>query len=84
MTDSNTVKQARVAFFDSKRGWGFVTPIDGGKDIFLHFTEIQMAGFKTVSANDLIEYEVGVSAKNGKPVAVNVRVIELPTQEADK
>jgi cold shock protein len=63
-----------VVFFDEKKGFGFLRPEDGGKDIFVHFSAILMDGFKTLQAEQVVEYTVG--DRDGRPIAVDVRVLE--------
>jgi CspA family cold shock protein len=66
--------RAEVVFFDEKKGYGFLRPDDGGKDIFVHFSAVVMDGFKTLQAGQPVEYEIG--DRDGRPVAVNVVVIQ--------
>jgi cold shock protein len=61
-----------VKWFDDAKGFGFITPDDGSKDLFVHFSAIQAAGFKTLKENDKVQYEVeqspkGLRAGNIKP-----------------
>jgi cold shock protein len=49
-------------------------PDDGGKDIFVHFSAIVMDGFKTLQAEQAVEYSVG--DRDGRPIAVDVRALE--------
>ena len=65
MNNTGTVK-----WFDSKKGYGFITPSDGGKDIFVHHTSLQMEGYKTLSDNQTVSYEIGTSDRGD--VATNV------------
>ena len=62
----------KVKWFDNKKGFGFITPSDGGKDLFVHHTSLQMDGFKTLNEDQSVSYEVGDSEKG--PVATNVTV----------
>ena len=64
------VKQGTVKWFNDKKGYGFIEPSDGGKDLFVHMSVIQMDGFKTLSDGQSVDYEVGESDKG--PAAVNV------------
>ena len=69
----------KKSFFREK-GYGFIAPDeaqqDGAKsDIFVHFSAIQMDGFKTLDEGDRIEYEVGPGKKPGETQAINVRKI---------
>ena len=65
MNNTGTVK-----WFDSKKGYGFITPSEGGKDLFVHHTSLQMEGYKTLNEAQTVEYEVGDSERG--PVATNV------------
>ncbi len=62
-----------VKWFDDAKGYGFITPDDGGKDLFAHHSAIQMDGFKSLKENQKVEFEVrsgqkGPQAANIKPV----------------
>ena len=72
-------KTGTVIFFSDIRKYGFIKPDDGGhKDIFCHFTQLQMEGYKIVQAGDIVSYEMGENHKG--PMAVNV-VIEKRANE---
>ncbi len=60
-----------VKWFNDAKGYGFITPDDGSKDLFVHFSAIQGGGFKTLKENDKVQFEVGQGAKG--PNATNVR-----------
>lgn len=62
-----------VKWFNAEKGYGFIAPEDGSEDIFVHFTEIEGNGFKTLAENQAVEFEVGSSDK-GKQ-AQKVRAI---------
>ena len=59
-----------VKWFDNKKGYGFITPTDGGKDLFVHMSGIMMEGYKTLTEDQTLNYEVGDSERG--PVATNV------------
>ena len=59
-----------VKWFDNKKGFGFITPSEGGKDLFVHHTSLLMEGFKTLTDNQTVTYEVGTSDRG--EVATNV------------
>tara|TARA_Y100000588_G_C13771630_1_gene718471 strand:- start:179 stop:391 length:213 start_codon:yes stop_codon:yes gene_type:complete len=63
-------KQGTVKWFNNAKGYGFITPSDGGSDLFVHMSSILMEGYKTLSENQEVEYEVGESDRG--PVAKNV------------
>ena len=60
----------RVKWFDNKKGYGFITPTNGGSDLFVHMSNILMEGFKTLSEEQSVTYQVGTSDRG--PVATNV------------
>ena len=64
------VKQGTVKWFNDKKGFGFIEPEGGGKDLFVHMTEIKMDGFKTLRDGQSVEYEEGNGEKG--PCASNV------------
>ena len=47
-----------VKWFNDGKGFGFITPDSGGKDLFAHFSEIQSTGFKSLAENQRVEFEV--------------------------
>lgn len=61
-----------VKWFNSQKGYGFLTT-EEGKDVFVHFTGLNMEGFKTLEENQSVEFDV-VDGEKG-PQAVNVSVI---------
>jgi CspA family cold shock protein len=61
-----------VKWFNSEKGYGFITPEDGSKDLFVHFSAIQGDGYKTLNEGDKVEYEASQGQKG--PQAGNVRV----------
>ena len=59
-----------VKWFNDQKGFGFITPEDGSKDIFVHHSSITMDGFKTLRENQAVEFEIEQSDKG--PRATNV------------
>jgi cold shock protein len=62
-----------VKWFNSEKGFGFLTQDAGGPDVFVHFSAIQGNGYKSLNENDKVEYEVTQGPKG--PNAANVTVI---------
>ena len=65
-----------MLWFDSRKGYGFITREDGSGDIFVHFSAIQGEGddFKTIYEGDIVEFEVSEGDKG--PQATNLTVVE--------
>lgn len=63
----------RVKNFNKEKGYGFIRT-DEGKDVFFHYSELKMDGFKTVEANKLVEFEVIETEKGQR--AVNITIID--------
>jgi cold shock protein len=62
-----------VKWFNSEKGYGFIQQDGGGPDVFVHHTAIQSTGYRSLSENDKVEYEVTQGPKG--PNAANVRKI---------
>ena len=66
------VIKGTVKWFSSEKGFGFIVPEDGSKDLFVHHSEIQSGGqFATLSDGQSVEFEVGEGKKG--PCAINVK-----------
>jgi len=64
-------KQGECKWFNSKKGFGFITPKDGGDDVFVHQTAIHAQGFRSLAEKEPVEYETTIDEK-GRVKAVNV------------
>ncbi|MCG6955047.1 MAG: cold-shock protein [Gemmatimonadetes bacterium] len=62
-----------VKWFNDQKGFGFITPDDGGKDCFVHHSAIQAEGFRTLAEGDRVEFEVVQGTKG--PAAEGVTKI---------
>jgi cold shock protein len=67
-----TVAQGTVKWFNSEKGYGFIA-VDGGQDVFVHFSAIEMDGYKALEDGQRVEFEIAQGQKG--PQAEKVRVI---------
>ena len=64
--------QGTVKWFNAEKGYGFIA-VDGGNDLFVHYTAIQMDGYRSLEDGQRVEFEVGEGPKG--PQAEQVRVV---------
>ncbi|KMT65528.1 cold-shock protein [Catenovulum maritimum] len=64
------MSKGTVKWFNADKGFGFITPEDGGKDLFVHHSEIKVSGYATLNDGQRVEFEVGQGQKG--PCATNV------------
>ncbi len=62
-----------VKWFNSDKGFGFITPANGGKDVFVHFSGIASEGFRSLKEGDRVEFNIQDSQRG--PAAVDVIVL---------
>ncbi|MGG7447445.1 transcription antiterminator/RNA stability regulator CspE [Kosakonia oryzendophytica] len=62
-----------VKWFNAEKGFGFITPKDGSKDVFVHFSAIQSDNYRTLEENQEVEFTIENGAKG--PAAANVVVV---------
>ncbi|HRQ05524.1 MULTISPECIES: cold-shock protein [Nitrosomonas] len=63
-----------VKWFNDAKGFGFITPADGGDDLFAHFSAIQNSGFKSLSENQQVTFDVTTGPKGLQ--ASNIQVVK--------
>ena len=77
------MEKGKIRWFNNKKGYGFIQKDSDSKDIFVHFSAIDMEGYKTLKTNDLVEFEITQGDKG--PQASMVKVIgEAPKEETSE
>ena len=62
-----------VKWFNTQKGFGFIQPDDGGKDVFVHISAVQRSGMQTLNAGQKISFEVVQDKRSGKAAAENLQ-----------
>lgn len=71
--------QGTVKWFNAEKGFGFITPDDADGDVFVHYSEIQSGGFRTLEENQRVEFEIGQGQK-GPPGHRRDRHLTVPLE----
>jgi len=64
----------KVKWFNSRKGYGFITPENGEKDVFVHVTTLEKSGLKYLDEGDSISFEI--SENQGKTQAINIKKVD--------
>jgi cold shock protein len=68
-------QQGIVKFFNTDKGYGFIKPDDGGRDIFVHITAVEQAGMTTLAEGQRISFEIEPDKKGKGPKAVDLVIL---------
>ena len=69
--ENSTMARGTVKWFNSQKGYGFIQPTDGGRDVFVHISAVERAGLSSLNEGQQIEFEI--EDNRGKSSAVNLR-----------
>ncbi len=64
-----------VKWFNGQKGFGFIQPDDGGKDVFVHISAVERAGMSNLNEGQKISYEIVADRRSGKSSADNLRAV---------
>lgn len=62
-----------VKWFNSTKGYGFITPDEGGSDVFVHISAVQAAGLRELQENQKVSYDLQKDEQRGKTSAINLQ-----------
>lgn len=76
-TQAMQPKTGKIKFFDPKKGFGFITPDDGGKDDFVHSSQLEKSGIdiNEIKPGDSVRYELFTNKKSGKISVINISLL---------
>ena len=68
------MSKGTVKWFNNQKGYGFIEPDDGGKDVFVHIRAVESAGLSTLNEGQKVSFEVVADRRTGKSSAENLQV----------
>ena len=68
------MESGTVKFFNQDKGFGFITPDNGGKDVFVHISAVERAGLRSLNEGQAIEFEL--EENRGRMAAVDLKIVE--------
>jgi CspA family cold shock protein len=67
------MNKGTVKWFNGQKGFGFIQPDDGSKDVFVHISAVERAGFQSLNEGQKVSYDIVADRKTGKSAAENLR-----------
>jgi len=67
------MNKGTVKWFNSQKGFGFIQPENGGKDVFVHISAVERAGLSTLNEGQKVSFEIVADRRTGKSAAENLR-----------
>jgi CspA family cold shock protein len=67
------MNKGTVKFYNGQKGFGFIAPDDGGKDVFVHATALERAGLSTLSEGQKVSFDTEEDRRSGKIAVANIR-----------
>ena len=65
----------KVKWFNDQKGYGFIAPDNGGKDVFVHISAVERAGLRSLAENQAVSFEVTTDRKSGKDSADQLKAL---------
>jgi len=69
------VATGKVKWFNDQKGYGFIAPDNGGKDVFVHISAVERAGLRSLAENQAVSFEVTTDRKSGKDSADQLKAL---------
>ena len=73
--EKKSMMQGTVKWFNSQKGYGFIQPTDGGKDVFVHISAVERAGMNGLNEGQKVSFDLITDRKSGKSSAGNLRTV---------
>ena len=70
-----TLATGKVKWFNDQKGYGFIAPDNGGKDVFVHISAVERAGLRSLAENQAVSFEVVADRKSGKESADQLKAL---------
>jgi len=67
------MNKGTVKWFNSQKGFGFIAPEDGGKDVFVHISAVERSGLNSLNEGQKVSFDIVADRKTGKSAAENLR-----------